>query len=138
MALGAVLALLSHDLKAILAFSTVSQLGYLIGYYGLGPANGVEYDYLHILNHVFYKGSLFMVVGIVAHAAGIRDIRAAGRVVPADAVARASTTLIAAATMAGVPGTTGFLSKEMMLKEIFEAMHDAGRNSASTRRRAWC
>jgi NADH:ubiquinone oxidoreductase subunit 5 (subunit L)/multisubunit Na+/H+ antiporter MnhA subunit len=63
MALAAVLALLSHDLKAILAYSTVSQLGFLIGYYGLGPAKGVDYDYLHILNHVFYKGALFMIVG---------------------------------------------------------------------------
>lgn len=123
MALGAVLALLSHDLKAILAFSTVSQLGYLIGYYGLGPANGVEYDYLHILNHVFYKGALFMIAGIVAHAAGIRDIRQLGglfRRMPLLGI----TTLVAAATMAGIPGTTGFLSKEMMLKEIFEAMRD--------------
>lgn len=121
MALAAVLALLSHDLKAILAYSTVSQLGYLIGYYGLGPANGVEYDYLHILNHVFYKGSLFMIVGMVAHAAGIRDIRQLGglfRRMPLLGVA----TLIATASMAGVIGTTGFLSKEMMLKEIFEAM----------------
>jgi NADH:ubiquinone oxidoreductase subunit 5 (subunit L)/multisubunit Na+/H+ antiporter MnhA subunit len=121
MLLGAVLALLSHDLKAILAFSTVSQLGYLIGYYGLGPANGVEYDYLHILNHVLYKGGLFMIVGIVAHAAGIRDIRQLGglfRRLPLLGV----TTLVATATMAGVIGTTGFLSKEMMLKEIFGAM----------------
>ncbi len=126
MALGAVLALLSHDLKAILAFSTVSQLGYLLGYYGLGPAQGVEYDFLHVLNHVFYKGALFMVVGIVAHAAGIRDIRELGglwRRLPWLGL----TTLVATATMAGLPGTTGFLSKEMMLKEIFEAMatHDA-------------
>ncbi len=123
MALGAVLALLSHDLKAILAFSTVSQLGYLIGYYGLGPANGVEYDYLHILNHVFYKGALFMVVGIVAHSAGIRDIRQLGglfRRMPLLGI----TTLVATATMAGIPATTGFLSKEMMLEEIFEAMRD--------------
>lgn len=125
MALGAVLALLSHDLKAILAFSTVSQLGYLIGYYALGPANGVEYDYLHILNHVFYKGCLFMVVGIVAHAAGLRDIRQLGGLFRRLPLLGA-TTLVAAATMAGIPGTTGFLSKEMMLKEIFEAMqtHD--------------
>ena len=121
MALAAVLALMSHDLKAILAYSTVSQLGYLIGYYGLGPANGVEYDYLHILNHVFYKGSLFMIVGVVAHSVGIRDIRQLGglfRRMPLLGI----TTLIATASMAGVIGTTGFLSKEMMLKEIFEAM----------------
>ncbi len=121
MALAAVLALLSHDLKAILAFSTVSQLGYLIGYYGLGPVDGVEYDYLHILNHVFYKGSLFMIVGIVAHAAGIRDIRQLGglfRRMPLLGTA----TLMVTASMAGVIGTTGFLSKEMMLKEIFGAL----------------
>ncbi|MCX8157905.1 MAG: proton-conducting transporter membrane subunit [Verrucomicrobiae bacterium] len=121
MAFCAVLALLAHDLKAILAFSTCSQLGYLIGYYGLGPAEGVEYDYLHIFNHVLYKGSLFMIVGVVAHAAGIRDIRQLGglfRRLPL----LGSATLVAAAAMAGLPGTTGFLSKEMMLKEIFEAL----------------
>ncbi len=125
MLLGAVLALLANDLKAILAFSTVSQLGYLIGYYGLGPAHGVEYDYLQILNHVFYKGCLFMVAGIVIHAAGVQDIRQLGglrRRVPW----LAGVCLIAAATMAGVPGTTGFLSKETMLKEIFEAMNGHG------------
>lgn len=121
MSMGALFALLSHDLKAILAFSTVSQLGFLIGYYGLGPAGGVEYDHLHVLNHVFYKGGLFMIVGIVAHAAGIRDIRELGglwRRMPLLGV----TTFLAAATMAGLPGTTGFLSKEMMLAEIFGAM----------------
>lgn len=117
----AVLALLAHDLKAILAYSTCSQLGYLIGYYGLGSAEGVEYDYLHIFNHVLYKGSLFMMVGVVAHAAGIRDIRQLGglfRRLPLLGTA----TLLAAAAMAGLPGTTGFLSKEMMLKEIFEML----------------
>lgn len=121
MLLCAVLAMLSHDLKAILAFSTCSQLGYLIGYYGLGPATGVEHDYLHTLNHVFYKGGLFMVVGIVAHAAGIRDIRQLGglwRRLPLLGTA----TLILTGTMAGLMGTTGFLSKEIMLKEIFQAM----------------
>jgi NADH:ubiquinone oxidoreductase subunit 5 (subunit L)/multisubunit Na+/H+ antiporter MnhA subunit len=125
MLVAAVLAFLSHDLKAILAYSTVCQLGFLIGYYGLGPVAGVEYDYLHILNHVLYKGSLFMIVGVVAHATGIRDIRQLGGLrkrLPLMAVA----TLAAAGAMAGIPGTTGFLSKEMMLKEIFDAM---GRHS---------
>lgn len=120
MALAAVFALLSHDLKAILAWSTVSQLGFLLGYYGLGPRGGVDYDYLHILNHVFYKGSLFMIVGVVAHATGLRDIRELGglrRRLPL----LAGTTLVAAGAMAGFPGTTGFLSKEMMLQEIFAA-----------------
>lgn len=125
MVLGAVLALLSHDLKAILAFSTVSQLGYLIGYYGLGAAGGVGYDYLHILNHVFYKASLFMIAGVVIHSTGLHDIRqlgGLGRRLPVLAGACA----VAAASMAGVVGTTGFLSKEMMLKEILEALRSHG------------
>ncbi len=125
MVLGAVLALQSHDLKAILAFSTVSQLGYLIGYYGLGATAGVEHDYLHILNHVLYKGGLFMIAGVVIHSTGLQDIRhlgGLGRRLPWLAGAGA----VLAATMAGVIGTTGFLSKEMMLKEILEALRPHG------------
>jgi NADH:ubiquinone oxidoreductase subunit 5 (subunit L)/multisubunit Na+/H+ antiporter MnhA subunit len=125
MLLAAVLALLSHDLKAILAWSTVSQLGYLIGHYGLGRAEGVEHDYLHIGSHVLYKGCLFMVVGIVVHSVGIRDIRQLGglfRRLPLLGV----TALIATASMAGVIGTTGFLSKELMLAEVLEAARDRG------------
>jgi len=120
MLLGAVLALMSSDLKAILAYSTVSQLGYLIGYYALGPNGGVDYDYLHILNHLFYKGSLFMVAGIVEHAAGSRDIGKLGGLAPRLPLTAASCA-IACAAMAGLPLTTGFLSKEFMLKEIFSA-----------------
>jgi multisubunit Na+/H+ antiporter MnhB subunit len=89
----------------------------------MGPQGGVAHDYLHILNHVFYKGCLFMVVGIVVHAAGIRDIRQLGglfRRMPLLGV----TALIATATMAGMPGTTGFLSKEMMLNEIFAGLSE--------------
>ncbi len=125
MVLGALLALLSHDLKAILAYSTVGQLGFLIGYYGLGPAQGVTHDHLHILNHVLYKGGLFMIVGVVAHASGVRDIRALGglwRRLPFLGLI----TLIAAASMAGLPGTTGFVSKEAMLKDLLEAMRTHG------------
>ncbi|MCS7090350.1 MAG: proton-conducting transporter membrane subunit [Verrucomicrobiota bacterium] len=123
--LGTTLALLSHDLKMILAFSTVSQLGYLIGSYGLAEAGGIDADYLHILNHVFYKGALFMLVGVVDHAAGTRDLRELGglwRRMPAVGVIFA----IAVATMAGMIGTTGFVSKEILFKEIFAVMKTHG------------
>jgi NADH:ubiquinone oxidoreductase subunit 5 (subunit L)/multisubunit Na+/H+ antiporter MnhA subunit len=119
MLLGAVLALLSNDLKAILAFSTVSQLGFLAGFYGMGSPLGVQGDLLHIASHVFYKGCLFMVVGIVDHATGVRDVRKLGglrRRLPL----LAGIALVASASMAGLPGTLGFISKEYILKAKFD------------------
>jgi len=117
--LGAAFALLSQDLKGVLAYTTVAQLGLLIGYYGL-HAQGVPvaWDYLHIANHVFYKACLFMVVGIVDHATGTRDQRELGglfRTMPLTGVAA----VIGAAALAGLPPTTGFLSKELLLKSVF-------------------
>ncbi len=118
MLVGAVLSLLSNDLKMILAYATVSQLGFFISIYGMGDVSGVVYDFVHIFNHAFYKGSLFMLVGIIDHATGARDIRQLGglwRYLPETMVIF----FIATLTMAGVPGTTGFISKELILKDLF-------------------
>src|SRR5690606_6381050 len=68
---GPLLALFASDLKQIFAQTTVAQLGLLVGVYGLG---GGTLDLLHILNHSLYTASLFMVAGIVDHAAHTRDI----------------------------------------------------------------
>jgi NADH:ubiquinone oxidoreductase subunit 5 (subunit L)/multisubunit Na+/H+ antiporter MnhA subunit/multisubunit Na+/H+ antiporter MnhB subunit len=117
MLIGAVFSLLSNDLKMILAYATVSQLGFFISIYGMGDISGVGYDFVHILNHAFYKGSLFMLVGIINHATGIRDIRQLGglwKKLPATSVIF----FIATLAMAGVPGTTGFISKELILKDL--------------------
>lgn len=115
MALGALMALLSHDLKAILAYSTISQLGFLIGYYGMSSPVGTQLDLLHISSHVFYKGCLFMVVGIIDHSTGVRDVRELGGL-RKKLPLLAGITLVATASMAGIPGTLGFISKEYMLK----------------------
>lgn len=117
---GAFLAVGSQDLKAVLAYTTVSQLGLLIGHYGLHSATGgaVAWDTLHTLNHVFYKACLFMVVGIIDHSTGTRDLRhlgGLGKRMPWTALAAA----VALASMAGVPFTTGFISKELLLKTLF-------------------
>jgi multicomponent K+:H+ antiporter subunit A/multicomponent Na+:H+ antiporter subunit A len=117
MLLGAYLALRSHDLKAILAYTTVSQLGFLIGVYGLGSRVGVQLDFVHVLSHVLYKGSLFMVVGIVDHSTELRDARrlgGLGRLMPVTAFSAA----VGAAALAGLPFTTGFISKELMLADL--------------------
>jgi len=117
MLFGAVLSLLSNDLKAILAYATISQLGFFIGFYGMGGVEGVRFDFVHIFNHALYKGSLFMLVGIITQATGIRDIRYLGglwRRLPITTVSF----LLAAGAMAGIPGTTGFLSKELILTDV--------------------
>lgn len=118
LALGALLALLSQDLKGVLAYTTVAQLGLLIGHYGL-YTQGVPlaWDYLHIINHVFYKACLFMVVGIIDHSTGTRDLRKLGGLfskMPLTGIAA----LITLAAMAGLPPTTGFLSKEALLETV--------------------
>ncbi|HRJ71224.1 MAG TPA: proton-conducting transporter membrane subunit, partial [Terrimicrobiaceae bacterium] len=117
MLLGAYLALRSNDLKAILAYSTVSQLGFLIGAYGLGGRAGIQADFVHILSHVLYKGSLFMTAGIVDHCTGTRDVRrlgGLGRSMPLTAFSAA----VGAAALAGLPLTTGFISKELLLADL--------------------
>jgi len=120
MLLGAFLALRSNDLKAILAYSTVSQLGFLIGAYGVGSKTGIQADTLHVLSHVLYKGSLFMTAGIVDHCTGWRDVRklgGLGRYMPVTAFSAA----IGVAALAGLPLTTGFISKELLLADLVDA-----------------
>lgn len=109
--IGTVLALFANDLKQIFAQTTVAQLGLLVGLYGLG---GGGLDLLHILNHSLYKAALFMVAGIIDHAAHTRDLRALGGL-GKRAPLLAFISFIALASFAGLPFTTGFLSKELLL-----------------------
>jgi NADH:ubiquinone oxidoreductase subunit 5 (subunit L)/multisubunit Na+/H+ antiporter MnhA subunit len=114
--LGAFLAWRSYDLKAVLAFTTVAQLGVLVGQYGwasqAGPAFG---DVLHILNHALYKACLFMVVGVIDHSTGTRDLRRLGGLFRKMPLLGA-TAFIGLAAMAGLPLTSGFISKELLLE----------------------
>jgi len=114
MVLGAAVALFKHDLKAILAYSTISHLGLITFLLGLGTTAGVVAAVVHILAHASFKAALFMTAGIVDHAAHRRDIRALGglrRLMPITF----ALTLLATLSMAGLPPLNGFLSKEMML-----------------------
>ncbi|MEM6385586.1 MAG: monovalent cation/H+ antiporter subunit A [Pseudomonadota bacterium] len=116
MVLGAVIALFKHDLKALLAFSTVSHLGLITMLLGTGTAFGVMAAVFHILNHATFKAALFMSAGIVDHEAKTRDIRLLGglrTLMPITFIIAS----IAALSMAGIPFLNGFLSKEMMLEE---------------------
>lgn len=121
MLLGAVLAVLSHKLKGILAYSTVSQLGLFTTMYGL-LNNSVPFDFLHVANHVLYKGCLFMCAGIVEHSTGVKDVRQLGGLAKKMPGVFIIMTL-ALMTMSGVPFTTGFLSKELFLADSLKLFH---------------
>jgi multicomponent K+:H+ antiporter subunit A len=117
MVLGAVIALFKHDLKALLAFSTVSHLGLITMLLGTGTAFGAFAAIFHILNHATFKAALFMSAGIIDHETKTRDIRILGGLRHLMPITFVIATL-AALSMAGIPFLNGFLSKEMMLEEM--------------------
>jgi multicomponent K+:H+ antiporter subunit A len=116
MVYAAKVAIFKDDLKAILAFSTISHLGLITFLLGLGTREALVVAVFHIIAHATFKAPLFMVAGIVDHAAHTRDIRALGGLRHAMPITFALA-LLAAASMAGVPLLNGFLSKEMALEE---------------------
>jgi len=121
MVLGAVIAMFKHDLKALLAFSTVSHLGLITMLLGTGTAFGAMAAVFHILNHATFKAALFMSAGIIDHETHTRDIRRLGGLRHLMPITFVIATL-AALSMAGIPFLNGFLSKEMMLEEAYDTV----------------
>lgn len=108
---GAYQALRQNDLKAILAYSTVSQLGIMVALVGVGTSAALEAAVLLVAAHALFKATLFMLVGIIDREAGSRDIRELSglwRVMPVTA----ALTALAAMSMAGLPPLVGFVAKE--------------------------
>ncbi|MEO0058108.1 MAG: hypothetical protein RIT17_1581 [Pseudomonadota bacterium] len=114
MVFGAGVALFRHDLKSILAYSTISQLGLLVMLLGFSQELAALAAVLHILNHAAFKAALFMAAGIVDHETGTRDIRRLGGLGKAMPVTMVIAT-VAVASMAGLPPLGGYVSKELML-----------------------
>ncbi|MGI5992260.1 MAG: F420H2 dehydrogenase subunit FpoL [Methanosarcina sp.] len=116
-----------NDLKRVLAFSTISQLGYMMLGLGLGSAIGLEavgISIFHLINHAFFKALLFLCAGSVIHAVGTQDMRelgGVGKVMPITA----ATMTIAALALAGfgIPGTSigtsGFFSKDAIIEAAY-------------------
>jgi multicomponent K+:H+ antiporter subunit A len=121
MVLGAVITMFKHDLKALLAFSTVSHLGLITMLLGTGTAFGAMAAVFHILNHATFKAALFMSAGIIDHETHTRDIRRLGGLRHLMPITFVIATL-AALSMAGIPFLNGFLSKEMMLEEAYDTV----------------
>ncbi|RFU63998.1 Na+/H+ antiporter subunit A [Peribacillus glennii] len=127
---GSYSAVKQTDLKAILAYSTISQLGMIMSLLGAGAA-ALHYESMdkniymaatvaavfHLINHATFKGSLFMAAGIVDHETGTRDIRKLGGLMNFMPITF-TITIIGAFSMAGLPPFNGFLSKEMFFTSM--------------------
>lgn len=119
---GAYTALFKHDLKGLLAYSTISHLGLITLLLGLNSPLGAVAGVFHIINHAIFKASLFMAAGIIDHETGSRDMRRINglfKYMPHTAVLA----MVAAASMAGVPLLNGFLSKEMFFSATLQNNH---------------
>jgi multicomponent K+:H+ antiporter subunit A len=115
-AFGAYVALLKHDFKGLLAYSTISHLGLITLLFGLDTPLSAVAGIFHIINHAIFKASLFMAAGIIDHECGTRDMRRINglfKYMPYTATLG----IVAAGAMAGVPLLNGFLSKEMFFGE---------------------
>ncbi|WP_432352565.1 Na+/H+ antiporter subunit A [Sporosarcina sp. A2] len=129
---GSFFAVKQTDLKGILAFSTVSQLGLIMSLLGAGAIAYHSNDGLfrlamfaaifHLVNHAVFKGSLFMIAGIVDHETGTRDIRKLGGLMSVMPISF-TVAFIGGLSMAGIPPFGGFLSKELFLESMVALKH---------------
>jgi multicomponent K+:H+ antiporter subunit A len=120
MAVGVMYAMVQTDLKRMLAYSTVSQIGYMMMGIGIGTPLAITAGLLHCLNHGFFKGGLFLTAGSVQHATGTRDMNKLGGL----AGKMPQTTLswmIGVGSMMGIPLMSGFASKWMLYAAALQA-----------------
>jgi proton-translocating NADH-quinone oxidoreductase chain N len=110
MVLGVVLALVQDDLKRLLAYSSVSQMGYVLAGVGLGTYLGDYGGFFHLLNHAIFKALLFMSVGAVVYATGARKVSELGGLARRMPITSACF-LVGGLAIAGFPPFNGFMSK---------------------------
>ncbi len=123
--LGGLIALTQYDLKRVLAYSTISQLGYMFLALGTGTLAGVVAAMFHLFTHAFFKALLFLGAGSVMHAMGnVIDMRRFGglrHVMPITC----ATFAIGCLALAGVAPLSGFWSKDAILGAVHERVHEA-------------
>src|SRR5215470_1306672 len=110
---GAIMALAQDDLKRLLAFDTISQMGILAVGLGTGAATGIAGAVYHLVNHALFKSLLFLCAGAIVHRTGLTKLSQMGglaRRMPAVAVAF----VIGAASIAGIPPLNGYVSLSLI------------------------
>ena len=125
---AASMALVAFDIKRVLAYSTISQIGYMI--LGLGAAallfeaghasHGFTASMYHLMNHAFFKALLFLAAGSVIHAVGTNDMRVMGGLHSKMKITSIAM-LFGALALSGIPPFSGFWSKDAILHEVFVA-----------------
>ncbi|RYB90625.1 Na+/H+ antiporter subunit A [Nocardioides glacieisoli] len=131
MLLGGWRALRQYDAKLLLAYGTVSQLGFLLIVFSIGTRATALAGLALLLGHALFKATLFLVVGIVEHQSGTRDIRALSGIGRASPVVLA-TALVAGASMAGLPPLLGFVAKESVFASLLDVARDGDRPDISS------
>ncbi len=111
---GALLALGQKDFKRMLAYSTTSQVGYIVLSFGCGTALGIIAAVFHLFNHAAFKSLLFLNAGAVEHQTGTRDMDKLGGVA-AKMPVTGTASVIAGLSMAGIPPLSGFWSKLLIV-----------------------
>ena len=119
--MAASIALVNNDIKRILAYSTISQLGLMM--VGLG-AGAYSAGAFHLMTHAFFKALLFLCAGSVIHSIHIQDIQKMGGLFNKMKIT-GTTFIIAALAIAGVPPLAGFWSKDEILSELLKGGHPA-------------
>lgn len=120
MSLGNIMALRQNDVKRLLAYSSIAQVGYMLIGITTGLSYGLLGTFLHIFNHSMMKGMAFLAVGSIVHETGTRDLnelKGIGRKMPYTTVA----VIIAFLGLGGVPGTSGFISKFILFSSSIGA-----------------
>ena len=121
--ISATIAITQNDIKRVLAYSTISQLGYMIMAIGIGA---MSYGFFHLVTHAFFKACLFLTAGSVIygmhHVQDIRDMGGLRKKMPVTYY----TFLVATLSLCGVPLTSGFLSKDSILAATLAFSHENG------------
>jgi multicomponent Na+:H+ antiporter subunit D len=122
MILGSVMAIAQSDFKRMLAYSSVAQIGYIVLGVGMANAMGFTGGILHLVNHAFMKGGLFLVAGAIVYRTGLREIRSF-RHLSVRMPWTAATFTVCALALIGIPPTGGFFSKLYLILGAIASDH---------------
>ena len=119
------MALAQHDFKRLLAFHSISQIGYVLTAVGLATGLGVSAGLYHAMNHTLFKGLLFLAAGAVLHETGTTDLNRLGGLSKRMPHTTALF-LIGAASISGIPPSNGFASKWMIYQAAYQKAAETG------------